>query len=140
MHSLTVWSSTQWRFESPVLGDDHYNKMDVPCHSGCGTLKNPLCSMTIRAEHSSKYTALRRQWWSLQMCKKNSRVSGTNKQTNQRRFLLARRLCSIFAIAIAQLRFIVTVRCFISARPTGRILHTYIIYLITKTLISPLIS
>ena len=28
---------------------------DVPCHSRCGTLKNPHCSMAISAEYRSNY-------------------------------------------------------------------------------------
>ena len=31
---------------------------DAPCHSGCGTLKNPHCSMTMSTEHRSKFAAL----------------------------------------------------------------------------------
>ena len=29
-----------------------------PCRSGCGTLKNPHCSMAMSAEHRSKFAAL----------------------------------------------------------------------------------
>ena len=45
---------------------------DPPCHSRSGTLKNPHCSMAISAEHRSKFAALHRQWWHLQMNKKFS--------------------------------------------------------------------
>ena len=45
-----------------------------PCHSRCGTLKNPHCSMAMSAEHISKFAALHRQWWRLHM---------TNKQTKR---------------------------------------------------------
>ena len=32
-----------------------------PCHNRCGTLKNPPCSMAMKAEHRSKFEALHRQ-------------------------------------------------------------------------------
>ena len=48
---------------------------DALCHSRCGTLRNPHCSMAVGAEHRSKFAALHRQWWRLQMSEKFS--SGT---------------------------------------------------------------
>ena len=36
-------------------------KTDALCHSRCGTLKNPHCSMAISAEYRSKFAALHRQ-------------------------------------------------------------------------------
>ena len=38
---------------------------DAMYHSRCGMLKNPNCSMTISAEHMSKFAGLQRQWWRL---------------------------------------------------------------------------
>ena len=32
---------------------------DAPCHSRCGTLNNPHCSMTISAGHRSKFAVLK---------------------------------------------------------------------------------
>ena len=67
---------------SLVLGDDQY-KTDAPCHSRCGTLRNPHCSwsLDLGAEHSSTFSALHRQWCRLQMT--NSRVGRKtpNKKT-----------------------------------------------------------
>ena len=44
----------------PVLRTETV-KTDAPCHSRCGTLKNPHCSMAISAEYRSKFAALHRQ-------------------------------------------------------------------------------
>ena len=33
-------------------------KKRCPCHSRCGMLKNPNCSMAMSAEHRSKFAAL----------------------------------------------------------------------------------
>ena len=55
---------------------------DAPCHSRCGTLKIPQCSMVISAEHRSKFAALQRQSWRLQMSEKFSSGTKNSKQTN----------------------------------------------------------
>ena len=36
----------------------HYRPLYAPCHSRCGTIKNPLCSMAMSAEHRSKFAVL----------------------------------------------------------------------------------
>ena len=46
-----------------------------PCHSRCGMLKNPYCSMAVRTEHRSKFAALSWKWWHIHMFTKFS--SGT---------------------------------------------------------------
>ena len=56
--------------------------MDVSCHSRCGTLKNPHCSMAMSAEHRSKLAALHRQGWRLHMSEKFSNGTMNLKQTN----------------------------------------------------------
>ena len=45
-------------------------KTVAPCHSRCGTLKNPHCSMAMSAEYRSTFAALHGQWWRLHMSKK----------------------------------------------------------------------
>ena len=65
--------------------------MDAPCHSRCGTLKNPLCSKTMSAEHRSKFAALHRQWWRLYMSIKFSSETKNHKQTknnSRRRYMI----------------------------------------------------
>ena len=43
-----------------LIGSDTV-KTDAPCHSKCGTLKNPHCSMATSAKYRSKFAALHRQ-------------------------------------------------------------------------------
>ena len=42
---------------------------DAPCHSRCGTLKNPHWSMVMSAEYRSTFKALHRLWWRHHMSK-----------------------------------------------------------------------
>ena len=45
---------------------------------------DPHCSMAIRAEHRSKFAALRRQWWRLQMVEQFSGVTEHSKQMEKK--------------------------------------------------------
>ena len=68
-----------------VTGPRRWPLMFAPCHSTCGTLKNPHCWMAISTctEHRSKFAALHRQWWRLQMSEKSSSKMKNTKQTNK---------------------------------------------------------
>ena len=68
-----------------VTGPRRWPLMFAPCHSTCGTLKNPHCWMAISTctEHRSKFAALHRQWWRLQMSEKSSSRMKNTKQTNK---------------------------------------------------------
>ena len=52
----------------------------------CGTLTDPCWLMTMSAENRSKFAALHRQWWSLQICEifsgATKKTTTTNKQMN----------------------------------------------------------
>ena len=54
---------------------------DAPCHSRCGTLENPHCSLTMSSEHRSKFAVLHQQWLRLHMNEQFS--SGTKTQNKQ---------------------------------------------------------
>ena len=54
-------------------------KTVAPCHSRCGTLKNPHCSMAMSAEYRSTFAALHRQWWRLHRSKKFLRGTKNSK-------------------------------------------------------------
>ena len=58
------------------------NWNNISLRSKCGRLKNSHCSMTISAEHRSKFAAPHRQWSRLQMSEKFS--SGT-KTPNEKK-------------------------------------------------------
>ena len=55
----------------------------IPCHSTCGTLKNPHCSLAMSAENRSKFAALHQSWWRLHMSEKFSSGMKNYKQTNK---------------------------------------------------------
>ena len=55
--------------------------MDAPCHSRCGTLKNPHCSMVQSAKHRLTFSALQLQCWPLVMTEKFSSGRKFLKQT-----------------------------------------------------------
>ena len=56
---------------------------DALCHSRCGTLKNPHCSMAMSVEHRSKFSVLHRQWWRLHISEQISSGTKNPKQTNK---------------------------------------------------------
>ena len=58
-----------------------------PCHSRCGMLKNPNCSMILSAYHRSKFAALHRQWWRLHMSEKFSSGTINSKKTKTKPLL-----------------------------------------------------
>ena len=66
--------------------------MDAPCHTRCGTLKNPHCSKTMSAEHRSKFAALHWQLWRHYMSKRILEWDENHKQTksNSRRRYMPR--------------------------------------------------
>ena len=49
-------------FASHAEGWVFQSKPHYKCHSRCGMLQNPHCSMAMSAEHRSKFTALHQQW------------------------------------------------------------------------------
>ena len=49
-------------FASHAEGWVFQSKPHYKCHSRCGMLQNPHCSMAMSAEHRSKLTALHQQW------------------------------------------------------------------------------
>ena len=69
-----------------VRVDDQYACKQMPhCHSRCGTLKNPHCSMALSAEHRSTFAALHRQWCRLWMREKffNGTKNSIKKHTKK---------------------------------------------------------
>ena len=64
--------------EIAVINGCSVSQCHIRCHSRCGTLKNPHCSVAMSAEHRSKFAALQWQWWRLHMSEKFS--CGTIKQ------------------------------------------------------------
>ena len=42
-----------------------YLKNELPCHSKCGTTKNPPCSIPARAGHRPEFCSPSQQWWRL---------------------------------------------------------------------------
>ena len=63
-------------------------KTDVPCHSRCGTLKNPHRLVAMTAEHRSKFAALHWQWCRIHISEKFSSGTKNHRQTNKHDFKL----------------------------------------------------
>ena len=79
---------------------------DVPCLSRCSKLKNPHCSMAVCADHRSKFAALYRWWWRLQMSERFLSGTKNSKQTKHTNklvilaFLKWKRSWNMFAIIL----------------------------------------
>ena len=68
-------------------GSSEMTKTNAPCHSRCGTQKNPRL-VAMSAEHRSKFAALHWQWCHFRLSEKFSSGTKNHRQTNKHGFTL----------------------------------------------------